>query len=107
MVEKWELARVSPAKRTSGYPRACPHFSTTCLHASRSIRELLSPYSNQLFQRFKQTAIDELHLTVRAYDRILKLEWTIADLEAAEHISVAHLSEAVQYRNLDWGKMKG
>ena len=57
-------------------------------------------------QSLLRTAIDQLHLSARAYDRILKLARTIADLEAAEHIGVAHLAEAVQYRNLDRGKMK-
>ena len=57
-------------------------------------------------QSLLRTAIDPLHLSARAYDRILKLARTIADLEAAEQIGVAHLAEAVQYRNLDRGKMK-
>ncbi len=47
-------------------------------------------------QSLLRTAIDQLHLSARAYDRILKLARTIADLEAAEHIGVAHLAEAVQ-----------
>ena len=51
-------------------------------------------------QSLLRTAIDQLHLSARAYDRILKLSRTIADLEAAEQIGPAHLAEAVQYRNL-------
>ena len=55
-------------------------------------------------QSLLRTAIDQLHLSARAYDRILKLARTIADLEAADHITTAHLAEAVQYRNMDRAK---
>jgi magnesium chelatase family protein len=53
-----------------------------------------------------RTAISELNFSARAYDRILKVARTIADLEGAEEVSERQLLEAVQYRNLDrrlWG----
>lgn len=56
---------------------------------------------DQASARLLEAAVDKLNLSARAYNRVLKISRTIADLENDENIRPDHIAEAVQYRSLD------
>jgi len=60
-------------------------------------------------EKLLQQAMQQFHFSARAFDRILKVSRTIADLENKPSIEINHIAEAIQFRNLDrsnWGKYK-
>ena len=67
--------------------------------SSTQVRELCQ--INAVSQNLLKTAMNKLQLSARAYDRILKVARTIADLSGNDEIKVEHLAEAIQYRSLD------
>lgn len=92
-------ARVQSARKIQQVRFAGDHIYCNAQMPPRMIRKYcrLTPSSQQLLER----AIMKLGLSARAYDRILKVSRTIADIEGAEDITESHLSEAVHYRTLD------
>lgn len=73
---------------------------------SRKQVEQYCPISTE-GEKLLKTAMERLGLSARAYDRILKVARTIADLEESPEIEIEHLSEAINFRSLDrdnWGR---
>jgi magnesium chelatase family protein len=67
--------------------------------SSRMLKEIC--VINTAGQNLLKVAMEKLNLSARAYDRILKVARTVADLSRNEEIRVDHLAEAIQYRSLD------
>jgi magnesium chelatase family protein len=92
--ERVKLARQTQLERFAG-----EHLYCNAQMTPRLIRKhcQLAPPAQTLLER----AINRYGLSARAYDRILKVSRTIADLDQAEQIVEKHISEAVNYRTLD------
>jgi magnesium chelatase family protein len=97
--ERVEKARRAQQERFRGNRIFCNGQMTT-KHLRQFCR--LAPDAEAMLR----TAFDQMHLSARAHHRILKVARTIADLEGAPDIAIAHIAEAIQYRTLDrklWG----
>lgn len=98
--ERVIAARAIQNKRFADYP----HVHCNAQMNSRLLHEYAQP--DQAGLALLKSAMNKLNLSARAYDRILKVSRTIADLAGSEKIEPAHLAEAIHYRNLDresWG----
>ena len=74
------------------------------IHSNSQLTSTLIEKYCKLGEKEKQIlkkAFDTLGLSARAHDRILKVARTIADLDEKENIEISHITEAIQYRNLD------
>jgi magnesium chelatase family protein len=89
-----ETARLRQRARFAG-TRSTANARMT--HAQIRLHCAIDPALGRLLQQ----AMEELHLSARAYDRILKVARTIADLAGTDAIAAPHLLEAIQYRSLD------
>lgn len=88
-------ARQIQTERFANYPRIHCNAQMT----SKLLHQYAQPDSQGL--QLLKNAMTRLNLSARAYDRILKVARTIADLEGSEKIQSQHLAEAIGYRNLD------
>ncbi len=87
-------ARKIQQERLKGTPAFCNAKMTPA-----QTREFCTPTPDAV--RLLETAFNKLGLSARAYDKVLRLSRTIADLEGSEIIDTSHVSQAVQYRRLD------
>lgn len=98
--ERVMRAREKQAQRYNAYPGIYCNAQMT----SKQLKEICE--ISQIGQNLLKAAMMKLNLSARAYDRILKVSRTIADLAGSDDIKPEYLAEAIQYRSLDrekWG----
>ena len=99
--------RVLRARRiqTERFKKLYQIFTSNAQMSERMIHEFIEPDDQSL--EILRKAMENLKLSARAYNRILKVARTIADLEASPKVQVHHIAEAIGYRSLDrgdWGE---
>lgn len=88
--------------------RECKGIHCNAQMSERMIHQYAEP--DEVGIEMLRMAMERLNLSARAYNRILKVARTIADLDASEHVLPQHLAEAISYRNLDrsdWAERGG
>lgn len=93
--ERVERARQVQAERFRDFP----DIHSNAMMPSQMVKDVCQ--INAAGRTLLKTAMERLGLSARAYDRILKVARTIADLAGTEEIRIEHLAEAIQYRSLD------
>ena len=93
------LARVTAARGRQQQRYAAHGISCNAQLTPKLLRRYCTP--TPAADRLLRLAFEKMGLSARAYDRVLKVSRTIADLDGTEQIDSAHVSEAIQYRNLD------
>ncbi len=97
-------ARVSAARAVQQERFRKTGFFCNAQLDNNAIRHFCTPNADA--EKLLHMAVDSMHMSMRAYNRILKVARTIADLDGAEIIASPHIAEAIQYRELDqkyWG----
>ncbi|MFI3289112.1 MAG: YifB family Mg chelatase-like AAA ATPase [Rikenellaceae bacterium] len=104
--ERVIAARAIQTKRFKGLDRlGVKSVTTNAMMTSRMLRDFCP--LDEASKRILELAMERLQLSARAYDRIIKVARTIADLAGEERINSSHIAEAIGYRNLDrdsWGR---
>ncbi len=85
--------------------RKIPGIYCNAQMTSKMVRRYAAPEAAGL--QLLGTAMERLSLSARAYERILKVSRTIADLDDSPHVLPVHLAEAINYRNLDRSNWAG
>ena len=93
-------ARVLEAREIQGRRfRGTKKVSCNAAMRAKDVQQYCRPTEGG--QQILKIAVNEYHFSARAYDRILKVSRTIADLAGSETVTEEHVSEAIQYRSLD------
>lgn len=93
--ERVVLARQVQTERFKNFPQ----IHSNAMMPSQMVKDICQ--INEPGKALLKTAMERLGLSARAYDRILKVSRTIADLADSKEIKIEHLAEAIQYRSLD------
>ncbi len=94
MKEQVHAAREIQKKRFRGAP--------TLLNGKMAPRQIRTHCQlDESAEQLLKTAMEDMGLSARAHDKILRISRTIADLDQSDSITAVHLSEAINYRTLD------